>query len=412
MDHTRSVGLSIDFHLPYKHHAGIFSGVQRYADERGWLTTFDDWIADTLARSPRGKPAYDGVIARVTADHADLISKTTSLGIPLVNVFAASPAFDQLPGVFPDLEEVGRMRAEHLTSRGLQNFAMIFSKDRIVDQRQAAAFAATVAAAGHSVTSLTISDNWGDSLPRYRKNQDRIQAWMNGWELPIGLGTASDSIARLMAQLIHGRGWRVPEDVAIVGCLNDEQLCESPRPTLTSIELGYDRIGYEAAKLLERLMDEAGAARKLGKKPLLGRRSEKPPSPACHVVLPPVGMVVRESTDFYAARDEVVAQSQAFIAANCHRPIGVMDVAEKASVSIRTLQDRFSKVLGRKVTEEIRRVRIEKAKRELAWSERSIHEIAVRTGFSSNGRLAEAFRRNVGVSPSEYRTKHRKKRDT
>jgi LacI family transcriptional regulator len=122
-------------------------------------------------------------------------------------------------------------------------------------------------------------------------------------------------------------------------------------------------------------------------------------------------MVVRESTDFYAARDEVVAQSQAFIAANCHRPISVMDVAEKASVSVRTLQDRFSKVLGRKVTEEIRRVRIEKAKRELAGSERSIHEIAVRTGFSSNGRLGEAFRRNVGISPSEYRATHRQKRD-
>jgi LacI family transcriptional regulator len=68
-------------------------------------------------------------------------------------------------------------------------------------------------------------------------------------------------------------------------------------------------------------------------------------------------------------------------------------------------------VLGRTVTEEIRRVRIEKAKRELTWSDLSVQEIAVRTGFSSNARLCEAFRRDVGSSPRDYRAKRHKQGD-
>jgi LacI family transcriptional regulator len=43
------------------------------------------------------------------------------------------------------------------------------------------------------------------------------------------------------------QGWRVPHDVAIIAGMNEESLCEHPRPSLTSVELGYDRIGYEAA---------------------------------------------------------------------------------------------------------------------------------------------------------------------
>lgn len=33
----------------------------------------------------------------------------------------------------------------------------------------------------------------------------------------------------------------------------------------------------------------------------------------------------------------------------------------------------------------------------------SIHEIAVRAGFALNTRLSEVFRRDVGMSPSEFR---------
>lgn len=408
MARTRRIGLAIEFHLLYKHHTGIFAGIKRYADERGWLPVFDDWIAETLATSPRGLPAYDGVIARVTTDQLGLIDATAAVGVPLVNVMQGSPAFSELPGVFPDLAETGRLRAEHLIARGLRHFAAISMPDRRIYEEQASAFAATVAAAGHSVTRLNIHENWGDNLPRYRQNQARFRTWMDKWDLPIGVAVPADSFARLIAQMVQARGWRIPEDVAIVAGMNEEQLCDSPRPTLTSVEMGFDRIGYEAARLLEELMNEAERARRRGKTTLQGRRSQS--AAARHVILPPVGIVVRESTDFYAAEDELVAQAQAQIAEQYHQRLAVTSVAKKLSVSVRTLQQRFASVLGRSVSEEIRRVRIEKVKRELTSSDRSVKEIAARSGFKSSPRLCEAFRRAEGVSPGAYRAERKSQR--
>lgn len=399
----RRIGLALDVHLLYKHHTDTFAGFKRFADERRWHTVLDDWIVETLATSKRGRPAYDGVVARVSADHGSLVDATAKAGIPLVNVMAGSPFFAALPGVYPDFDQAGRLRAEHLVSRGFCRLAFMASMESKPYQLQAAGFAAAAAAAGCPVTLLDMSATWGDTLPLYRKNLARMRAWMNEWELPMGLGVSNDNFGRLVAQMVDDRGWRVPEDVAIVGGLNEEKICETSRPTLSSVDVGYERVGYDAGRLLERLMDEADVARSRKTKSLLGRRSVSPTADPIHIVVPPVGVVARESTDFYAANDDLVAQAHAFIAAQCHKHITVAEIAAKLCVAPRTLQNRFTEVLRRTVADEIRRVRLEKAKRELTGSDRSIHEIAARAGFSCNTRMTEVFKRELGVTPRRYR---------
>ncbi len=381
----RRIGLALELHLLYKHHTEIFAGVQRFANERGWVTVLDEWIGETLAKSARGRPAYDGVIARVGGPRLGLAKVAAKWRVPLVNVFAGSPFADRLPGVFPDARQAGRMRAEHLLSRGLRNFACVSVADRTTYRRQADAFTATIAEAGYTVTRLDLPEEWGDTLSVYRKCQRQIQKWMDRWVLPIGVAIPADDYARHVAQMAAERGWRVPEDMAIVGGMNEEHLCENPRPTLTSVEMGFERCGYEAAKMLESLMD--------------ARRPEE----AKQLYLPPVGIVVRDSTDFYASGDDVVSKAQAFISSHCHTHFDVGDVAAKVCVSIRTLQNRFHEALHRTVAQEIRRARLEKVKRELVGSDRSIHEIATRAGFPSNSSLSIVFRRETGMSPREFR---------
>lgn len=405
----RRVGLAIEFFLLFKHHVNVLAGVKRYADEKGWLLFFDDWICETLAASTRGRPAYDGVIARVDVKQLPLIKVSAARHVPLVNVMGGSPAVDDLPGVLIDDAEVGRLRAEHLMARGLRHFACFSVADRRVCECQASAFTATAVAAGCSVTRLDIPENWEESFARYRHHVARIQDWIDAWELPIGLAAPDDAVARLLGQMILAHGLRIPEDVAIVGGMNEEQVCESTRPTLTSVEMGHERVGFEAARLLDRLMDEADTARSRRTVPLLGRRSRKPAVEPIHVILPPVGLVVRESTDFFAAEDDLVTQAQNYIAAACHTHLEVSDVAEHVCVSVRTLQNRFHAVLSRSVGQEIRRARLEKAKQELVSTDRPIWEIARRAGFTSNRRMSEVFRREEGVSPSAYR-KQRKAR--
>ncbi len=73
----------------------------------------------------------------------------------------------------------------------------------------------------------------------------------------------------------------------------------------------------------------------------------------------------------------------------------------------RTLQNYFRKYLVRPIAAEIRRVRIERAKRELASGKRTLKEIAHDVGFSSSMRMYDVFCREVGMSPSEYRERRR-----
>jgi LacI family transcriptional regulator len=202
--------------------------------------------------------------------------------------------------------------------------------------------------------------------------------------------------------MAHERGWQIPRDMAIVSCLNEAALCEKPRPALTSVEIGYERIGYEAARLLDELMTEAAHAKP--KRAAAPRaRGAKPSGPPRHVILQPVGVVVRESTDFFGSDDEFVTKAQAYIAQHCHGHLEVRDVAAHLDVSTKTLQTRFASVLKHTVADEIRRIRLEKVKRELVSGRRPIKEIAARAGFTSSALLSAVFRRELGICPRQYR---------
>lgn len=402
MPSPRRIALALDIHLLYKNHTDVFAAVQRYADEAGWITFIDNWPQETLRRLPRGKPAYSGVIARVGQQRLGMIDLAAKLGVPLVNVFLGSPVFDRLPGVFPDFSQIGRIQAEHLLAHGVRNFAFMTLNGRRPDALQCDGFKATVEAAGHAVTQLGVPELWDEALDDQRQARISIERSMNDWKRPIGVASSTDDVLRFLAQLCHERGWRVPHDVALIGSRNEEHVCEKPRPGISSVEVGYERIGYEAARMLDRLMDEAAEQRAKHASPVHAKPE--------HVILPPVGVVGRESTDSFATDDPLVAEAQAFILNQCHTALDVGDVAKEVSVSAKTLQNHFAVALQRTVAQEIRRVRIEKAKRKLAGNDLSIHEIALRVGFTSNARLCEVFRRDVGISPSQYRRQRKTKR--
>ncbi len=371
----------LDLAWPFKRHASIFAGTQRYAGQQGWESIIDEYAGDTLTRSVGGKAPYDGIIARATAP---LVEQATKLKVPVVNVWNSSPVRDQLPGVFPDATLAGELRAGHLLARGLHHFAALGCRDDYAQDLEMNEFRRIVEQAGCDCSMCWMALNFSNTLRRWRKTEKDIAAWMDQWSLPVGVYVGSDNVGRIIVQKCRERGWRVPEDVAIVAGWNEPTLCEHPRPSLTSVEMGYERVGYEAARQLHQLMDGA-------------------PPPADPVLLPPEGLVVRESTDFYAVEDELVAAALEFISRNSHRRIGQDDVSRAVNAETRTLQLRFRKVLDRPIAAEIRRIRIERAKRELTQSKRLLSDIARDTGFGHPMRMYEVFKRELGVSPSQYR---------
>lgn len=385
------VALKLDLRWPLKRHAHIFAGTQRYADEHGWESIIDEYADEHLSGASAGSPPFDGVIARV---NSELAGGCRRLRLPVVNVWFNSPAKDEFPGVFPDMAAVGRLRAEHLLSRGLRRFAVLTTEDD-AEKLAAESFRATIAAADGQCVRERIPLDPSRTFGAWRRTEQRIEAWMERWQPPIGVSIASEEAGRMVIQLCRRRGWRVPGDVAIIAGSNEEVLCDHPRPSLTSVEIGYERIGYEAARLLDQQMQPTG-----------GRRASRNRPPR-HLLLPPHGVVVRESTDFYAVDDATVTRALRFIAANSHRDINVDDVARALALHPRTLQRRFREVVEWPIADEIRRVRIERAKRELTNTDLSLLEVARKVGFGDRMRMCETFLRELGVTPRAYRRQRR-----
>jgi len=373
------VAVMLDLGQGYARHTGIFAGIQAYAHEQGWELIIDDVADDTLPTRRTKRIPFDGVIARATQK---LASRAAHLSIPVVNVWYGSPCRDEFPGVFRDHHAVGRMCAEHLLSRGNVRFASIATGAE-AHLEACKSFRATVVDAGFPCLTKKVSSR----TYRSRKARQTIADWLQEREFPLGLYVCADEIAHLVAQICRQLGYRVPEDVAIIGSANEIVFCEYCRPKLSSLDPGYEKIGRTAAKLLHRLME--GESR-----------------PTEFIMVPPLGIVVRQSTDFTAVADELVAAALSFIAANGHRSIGQSEVAQAVGAEVRTLQNRFRKHLGRPIATEIRRLRIERAKRELLYSEQPIAEIAKNAGFGTSAQMCQVFQRELGLSPSTYRKRN------
>lgn len=378
MSEPRRVAVMLQLEWPYKRHTDVFTGAQQYAREHGWHSVIDEF-AD--AKPPAGHVPYDGILARATTKLAKRASRE---GLPVVNVWFSSPAWQKLPGVFPDHAAIGRLRAQHLQDRGFSRFACLTTTGDRSHEYEKAGFLAALDELGNQCLHSSVPADCYDSVKAWREAERTITAWIEEWEPPIGVFVAMESLGRVVAQICQNTGLRVPEDVAIIAGSNEEHYCEGLQPSLTSVEAGFTRVGYEAARLLDRLMDGE-------------------PAPDGPILLPPQGLVVRESTDFFAVEEPLLRRALEYIAANSSRSIGPEDVAKALKTGTRTLQRRFKSHLNRTIGAEIRRVRTERAKRELVQTNRSVTEIARLAGFGEAMRMYEVFRRELGLSPSEYR---------
>lgn len=393
----RHIAVRLELEWLHRHHTAIFAGAAKYAQQQGWNLTIDEYVEESLTDLRPNDIPFDGIIARATEKLAE---RASVLQIPLVNVWYSSPIRDQLPGVFPDRSAIGRMGAEHLMSRGIQRFAALGTIGDKAQDREIAVFQATLAEAGRECSIALTPMHAQASLEQWRNTQQVIIKWMDTWQRPIGVYIAPVDLNRCVTQICHARGWSVPGDVSIITSNNEQTVCEMPQPTLTSIDVGYERVGYEAARMLEALMQDRDRARRSN-----GRSPAS--SSIQHLLLPPQGLVVRESTDFIAVSDPETAAALEFISTHSHLPIRVADVARSVAMEERTLQLRFRKYLNRPVADEIRRVRIERAKRELTQSDRSLADIARSVGFREPQRMYDVFMRELGVSPSQYRKDRR-----
>ncbi|MCC6491588.1 MAG: DNA-binding transcriptional regulator [Pirellulales bacterium] len=373
------VALIIETSMAYGR--GLLRGIARYVTEHGpWSIYVDQrslndpppaWLQDWNGH---------GVIMRAqTRRLARVVADLQTPAVDTLHQFAELSA----PLVIPDHRAVAAAAAEHLLERHFRHFAFVgverayWSKarrDALIEILRHAGFPCHVYS---PLSRRRFADSWEGS-------QQDLAEWLSDLPKPLGVVAAHDLRALCVLDACRRGGLAVPEQVAVVGVDNDEPLCSLGDPPLTSIVLDHELIGYQAAGLLDRMMQ--------GKKP-----PKKP------VTVKPRGVAPRRSTDFVAVDDQLTASAVRFIHEYACHGMDVPDVARHCGVSRRTLERTFSQFLGMSPHDQIVRTKVARAKQLLAESDYPLDVVAAKSGLAHAAYLNVLFKREVGQTPGEYR---------
>lgn len=353
-------------------------GAYRFAVERGWrlylLRGEDRAVLARLRRLPLdGAILYD----KPEALHRALRAR----GVPCVEAGARHLGLDDA-AVFIDDDALARMAVGHLAGLGLVGFAYCGLGRRLPSARRAEFFVKHAAALGFRASVFEESIAEGES------GLDRLIRWLRRLRKPVGLLAYDDKMAERVLAACDWAGIAVPGDVAVLGIGNDELMCQLARPALSSVALPTAEIGRRAAELLARLLD--GRAPK-------GRRESMAPS----------DVIARDSTDRFPTSDPLVAAAIDWIVSRDAAPLGTDQVAGALGLSRRTLERRFSGVMGRTVHDFVTERRMRRAAELLRLHALPLSEVAARCGYGALSAFIRAFGKAMGCHPREYRGRHR-----
>ncbi|MFP6762480.1 MAG: DNA-binding transcriptional regulator [Planctomycetaceae bacterium] len=360
----------------------LVRGIANYSHEQGpWFFYLEPRGRYERLRLPTDWDG-DGIIARVTSQA--MVDEITASGIPAVNVSWYDFGADSIARCTVDENRSGRMAAEHFLERGFIHFAYCGALRRpgYVD-RFGQSFVDALSGAGHDCEVYRPRRSAHDPRAWLAQLTD-LCSWLDGLPKPIGMLAWNDVRGRQVTEACQYADIAVPEEVAVLGAEDDELMCAVSSPSLSSIDMSGKRVGYEAARLLTRLMR--------------GRRR-----PVRPVFIEPGGILRRQSTDTLAIDDPDLAVAVRFIREQAHMGIGVADVVRHVNLSRRVLEQRFKQLLGRLPGAEIRRIRIDQARHLLLETELAMSQIASACGFSRQEVFTRTFGRETGLTPTAYR---------
>jgi LacI family transcriptional regulator len=367
---------------------GLLQGVARYVRAHGhWVVLHKD---RTLGREvPRwlSRQACDGIIARI--DTPGLRETICRLAVPTVDL-RGRYHIPGVPQVGKNDQAIARLAAEHLHERGFRHFAFCGFRGLGYSTRRRDGFVAWARAAGYQplVYEGAPASPAGDgNTPELTGllYEPELEAWLAGLPRPVALLACNDLRGQQVVAACRARGICVPEEVAVVGADNDSLLCD--------LAPGTERIGYEAAALLDGMM-----------------RGLPPPSPV--VLFDPLGVVTRQSTDILAVEDSYVAAALRIIRERACAGLNVDDLLahlarQSLAVSRSTLERRFARALGRSPKDEILRVRLARVEQLLLDTDHPLATIARLVGVEHPEQLSTLFKARTGETPGTFRRRRR-----
>lgn len=363
----------------------VVEGIGEYlqAAQCDWDVFFEDDFLSRLESIHQWQG--DGIIADF--DNPDVERALRETTVPTVAVggsYRNKEDYPRLPYVATDNAKLVALAFDHLKGKGLNHFAFYGVPDspytRWATERERA-FGELVSNSGFEVR---VYQGHSTRAEAWQQSQEVLCDWLQALPKPIGLIAVTDSRARHLLQACDHLNIRVPEEVAVIGIDNEEIARFLNRTSLSSVEQGCKKMGFEAARMLHRMLLGYPVERNL-------------------VLVEPLGIEERQSSDYQALGDPYVIQAMHFIRHNACRGVKVAQVVDYVGLSRSSLESRFIETMGCSMHEQLHMTKFNRACELVTSTDLSYDEIAHSCGYPSVQYLYTVMRKNLGMTPREHR---------
>jgi LacI family transcriptional regulator len=383
--HKPTVALFIETSRAYGR--GLVLGIAEYSRGHG------DWNFLIQERDLRGGiPEWletwdgDGILCRLSdPELADLFANARC---PVVDLYGQI-RHPRIPFLDTDAAAVADLAARFFVNSAFRHFAYCGFPGLWFSDERCQAFQMAIRKLGAEVETYEPPHNWKVSDVARRESlhpvgSPELAEWVRALPPRTAILACNDVRAQQLIRVTERLGRRVPDDLAVLGVDDDDVLCELCTPRLTSMQPDTRTLGYTAAHWLHLLMQ--------------GREL-----PYRSLLVPPLMITERASTDTIASDDPVLVSALRFIRDHAHEGIDATHVVNHVDRARTTVEVRFRTKLGRTIKAEITRARIAHASVLLRKTGMTIGGVAQACGFATASHFMRTFRKIEGVTPGIFR---------
>ena len=380
----RKILLLTDFSSGYSR--SLLRGIVRYSNEHG------PWVFYRMPQYYRELYGDDGVVRWAKYWKTDAIiaqlenidlDRLNELGIPII-IQNYKERTNKICNITGDYFGTGQMAAGFFLSRGFSNFAYYGYKDMVWSRERAVGFRSKLKDYGYTVSML---NNDSRKTEQWSFDLDVVSKWLKSLPKPVALFACDDYFASQITETCKIYNIHVPNDISVLGVDNDDLLCHISNPPLSSIVLDVETGGYQAAKVLHQLMN---------------KEIEK----AFDIVIPPIRIEARQSTEKYAINDKNILKAIEYIRENYTRNISIDDIIRHLPLSRRIVEKKFKEKIGVSVYQYLLQYRIELFADLLIKTEKPLADLALLCGFDDYKNVARIFRKYKKMTPMQYRQQY------
>lgn len=329
--------------------------------------------------------SIDGIIADFDDPKTvELLQNTLIPTIAVGSSYKQVDFYPHFPYVATDNAALVEMALSHLQEKGLSQFAFYglqvnTHKHWSIERRDA-----FVELMEKNHYPIYLYEGVQVHAQNWLEEQQKLIVWLKSLPSHTGIIAVTDARARHLLQACEYSKIAVPEELCVIGIDNEELIQYLSRVSLSSVEQGAREIGYQAAKLLHKLLN--------GQK-----------APSTPILIPPITVHTRNSTDYRSLSDPLVIQAMHYIRHRACHGIKVEQVLDHLEISRSNLEQRFKNEMDRTIHQVIHEEKIARAKNLLEQTDISIQEIADICGYPSVQYFYSVFKKEFEMTPKEFR---------